>query len=236
MAKKIMVKGPIIDDSHQRFYDWFGISATSPGKISDGLTEANGDDIEIEINSGGGSVFAASDIYTALRSYKGNVEVKITGLAASAASVIAMGGNKILMSPSSSIMIHNSSTNLGSGDKNDATRAMNMLSTIDKSIANIYIERTGITQNDILDMMSNETWLDIQSAKEMGFVDGSIFDEVTNAKNSFTNEDGTIPDAVINKLRDEFMVDGNLVLPKKNVTNEVKITQFRQKLLKKYRG
>ena len=96
----ISVKGPIIDSDDQWIYDWFGIEATSPKKVIDLINQAkNNEDLEIEINSGGGSVFAGSEIYTALKSYNGKVITKIVGLAASAASVIAMGGDIVLITP-----------------------------------------------------------------------------------------------------------------------------------------
>lgn len=99
--KKVSVKGAIISNDDQWIYDWFEIEATSPKSIGNAIQEANGDEVEVEINSGGGDVFAGSEIYTALKAYSGNVTTKIVGLAASAASVIAMAGNKVLMSPTS---------------------------------------------------------------------------------------------------------------------------------------
>lgn len=107
--KVIDVKGEIINSRNQWIYDWLGIEATSPKKISDALREAGGEDVEIHINSPGGDVFAGSEIYTALRAYSGKVKIKIVGIAASAASVIAQAG-KSEISPTGMFMIHNVKT------------------------------------------------------------------------------------------------------------------------------
>ena len=104
---KINIKGPIVRDNEAWIYDYFEMESTSPKKIQSELDKANGQSIDVDINSGGGSVFAGSEIYTAIKSYKGDVTVRIVGLAASAASVIAMAGKKVMMSPTAQLMIHN---------------------------------------------------------------------------------------------------------------------------------
>ena len=101
----IDVKGDIVDDMTGQMYDWFGMNYTSPSLVSQALNQSD-DDIVVNINSGGGDVFAASEIYTALRNSAGKVVVNIQGLAASAASVIAMAGDTVNMSPTAQIMIH----------------------------------------------------------------------------------------------------------------------------------
>jgi ATP-dependent protease ClpP protease subunit len=103
---KIEVKGAIVSNEDKWIYDWFGIEAVSPKDINKALNEANGQDIEVDINSGGGDIFAGSEIYTSLRSYKGSILINIVGLAASAASVIAMAG-KSQITPTGIFMIHN---------------------------------------------------------------------------------------------------------------------------------
>ena len=89
---KISIRGPIVSSNQHRFYQWYGMEATSPKSVADALAKGNGERAEVEINSGGGEIFAASEIYTALRNYAGGVLVRIVGLAASAASIIAMAG------------------------------------------------------------------------------------------------------------------------------------------------
>ena len=199
MDKKINVKGPIVSNSDAWIYEWFGIEATSPQKVNDALEKANGEDIEVEINSGGGSVFAGSEIYTALKSYKGNVIVKIVGLAASAASVIAMAGNKVMMSPTAQIMIHNVSSR-AEGDYRDMEHTAEVLRNANNTIANAYRLKTGKTQEELLKLMDNETWMTAQKAKELGFIDEIMFDEEQQliANHGYS---GLLPPEVINKIR-----------------------------------
>lgn len=198
MSKKINIKGPIIPSSYQRVYDWFGIEATSPKRVNDLLDEANGDDLEVEINSGGGSVFSASEIYTALKSYKGNVSVTIVGIAASAASVIAMAGKKIKMSPTAQIMIHNSST-YAEGDYREMEHTAEVLKTINETIANAYRIKTGKTQEELLALMDKETWLSANKALEYNFIDEILFQESNQYVANLSNSE-LLPPEVVNKV------------------------------------
>lgn len=199
MAKKINIKGPIVSNSDAWIYKWFGIEVTSPGMVGKVLEEANGEDIEVEINSGGGSVFAGSEIYTTLKSYKGNVIVKIVGLAASAASVIAMAGNKVMMSPTAQIMIHNVSSR-AEGDYRDMEHTADVLKNADNTIANAYRIKTGKTQEELLALMDDETWMTADKAKELGFVDEIMFENDSQLVAS-TDYSGMLPPEVINKIR-----------------------------------
>jgi ATP-dependent protease ClpP protease subunit len=173
------------------------MDATSPKDIDTALTDANGDDLEIEINSGGGSVFVGSEIYTALKDYKGKKIVKVVGLAASAASVIAMAGDVIKISPTAQIMIHNAS-NYAEGDYRDMEHQADILKGINKSISNAYILKTGMKQEDLLSLMDQETWLNAQKAKELGFADEIMFDEGNQLVASTTTV--MLPPEVINKM------------------------------------
>jgi len=199
VAKKINIKGPIVGNSEVWIYEWFGIEATSPQKVNDALEKANGEDIEVEINSGGGSVFAGSEIYTALKSYPGNVTVKIVGLAVSAASVIAMAGNKVMMSPTAQIMIHNVSSR-AEGDYRDMEHTADVLKNADNTIANAYRIKTGKTQEELLALMDKETWMTADKAKELGFVDEIMFENDSQLVAS-TDYSGMLPPEVINKIR-----------------------------------
>ncbi|PHD55763.1 head maturation protease, ClpP-related, partial [Bacillus toyonensis] len=118
--------------------DWFEMDATSPGKITKELDHANGEDLIVSINSPGGYVDEGSEIYTALKNYHGHVEVQIVGLAASAASIIAMAGDKVRISPTAQIMIHNASM-LRGGDHRDMEKAAEMLKTTDHTLVNAYV-------------------------------------------------------------------------------------------------
>jgi ATP-dependent Clp endopeptidase proteolytic subunit ClpP len=210
MPKKINIKGPIIPSSYQRVYDWFGIEATSPKRINELIDEADGDDLEVEINSGGGSVFAGSEIYTALKSYKGNVTVKIVGLAASAASVIAMAGKKIMMSPTGQLMIHNSST-WTEGDYREMQHTAEVLKTINETIANAYRLKTGKTKEELLELMDNETWMSANKALELNFIDEIMFED-SNQYVANLNNSELLPPEVINKVLN--------IIAKENTSNE----------------
>lgn len=197
--KKVNIKGPIISNSDAWIYEWFEIEATSPNSVNKVLSEANGEEIEVEINSGGGSVFAGSEIYTALKSYNGNVVVKIVGLAASAASVIAMAGKRIIMSPTAQMMIHNVSS-YTEGDYRDMEHTVEVLKSANNTIANAYRIKTGKAQEELLSLMDSETWMTAEKAKELGFIDEIMFENDIQLVAS-TDYSGMLPVEVINKMR-----------------------------------
>ena len=127
-------------------------------------------DITVWINSPGGDCVAAAQIYNMLMDYKGNVTVKIDGIAASAASVIAMAGNKVLMSPVSMLMIHNPMT-VAMGNTAEMQKAIEMLSEVKESIMNAYEIKTGMSRAKISHLMDAETWMNANKAVELGFAD-----------------------------------------------------------------
>ncbi|PCF33154.1 peptidase [Staphylococcus delphini] len=172
---KINVKGAIVPNDDKWLYEIFGMDHTAPKDIIDALPET-GEDIEVLINSGGGDVFSGSEIYTALKDYSGNVNVKVVGVAASAASIIAMAGDRIEMSPTAQMMIHNASTTVY-GDNRNMGSAAKMLSSTDKGIANAYIKKTGKSEDEILNLMNDETWMNAQEAVELGFADAKMFED-----------------------------------------------------------
>lgn len=172
--KTIDVRGVIIPNEYQDVYDWLGMDGTSPRKVSQLLTD--GEDVLVNINSVGGDVWSGSEIYTMLKSHKGKVEINITGLAASAASVIAMAGDVVKMSPTAQFMAHNASTH-AIGNKNDIKSTLNQLEEADKSILNAYKAKTGLSDEELAKMMDDTTWLSAESALERGFVDEIMFVE-----------------------------------------------------------
>lgn len=182
-------------------YDWFGIEAVSPSDVIKALNEANGQDIEIDINSGGGDIFAGSEIYTAIRSYKGNKLINIVGLAASAASVIAMAA-KSQITPTGMFMIHNVSSG-SQGDYRDMQHSAEVLITANQSIANAYKEKTGLSDKELLALMDNETWMSAEDAVKNKFVDGVMFSQkYSNQKKlAFYNSTQVIPPDTIEKIR-----------------------------------
>lgn len=211
---KISVKGPIIDSDDQWIYDWFEVEATSPKKVINLINQAkNNEDLEVEINSGGGSVFAGSEIYTALKSYSGKVITKVVGLAASAASVVTMAGDVILISPTGQIMIHNASGGFG-GDYRDMEKGAEILKNVNATISNAYRIKTGLSNEELLEMMNKETWLTPQQALEKKFVDEIMFTNDVKLVASFNN--GMLPQEVINKMKMELI---NREVPKEPENN-----------------
>ena len=129
--------------------------------------------ITVYINSPGGDCVAAAQIYTMLMDYPHDVIVRIDGIAASAASVIAMAGTKVLMSPVSMMMIHNPAT-VAMGDHTDMEKAIAMLDSVKESIINAYEIKTGLSRKELSAMMDSETWMDANKAVELGFADGIL--------------------------------------------------------------
>ena len=198
---KINIKGTIISNDQQWIYDYFEIEATSPIKVNKILDSIVGkEDLEIEINSSGGDIFAGSEIYTAIRGYnKGNKKANIVGSAFSAGSVIAMAC-ECYMSPTAMMMIHKVSSGLN-GNSNDMDKMSKILKTADQTVANAYISKSGMNMKDALKMMNGETWLTAQQAKDKGLIDGIMFEsENVQLKNSFGN---IIPNEIINKMQND---------------------------------
>ena len=156
------LSGTIAEDS------WFDDDVT-PQLFKDELNSGTGD-ITVWINSPGGDCVAAAQIYNMLSNYKGKVTVKIDGIAASAASVIAMAGDTVLVSPVSMLMIHNPAT-IAWGDHAEMQKAMDMLSEVKESIINAYVLKTGLSRPKLSHLMDAETWMDANKAVELGFAD-----------------------------------------------------------------
>ncbi len=129
----IRINGVIIDNGDKWIYDWFGIDATSPKDVIAALDDAKGKNVDVEISSSGGSVWAGSDIYSALKSHKGKVTTIVTSVAASAASIIAMAGDIVKIAPTAQIMIHNVS-NVATGDYRDMAHMSEVLENYNKNV------------------------------------------------------------------------------------------------------
>ncbi|NFQ02083.1 Clp protease ClpP [Clostridium sporogenes] len=153
---------------------WWGDEVT-PKMFKDELLAGTGD-ITVWINSPGGDVFAAAQIYNMLMEYTGKVNVKIDGLAASAASVIAMAGGDVYMSPVSMLMIHNPST-IAIGDSEEMLRAKALLDEVKESIINAYELKTGLSRTKLSHLMDAESWMNANKAIELGFADKIMFME-----------------------------------------------------------
>ena len=174
----------------------------TPKQFKSELMSGSGD-ITLWINSPGGDVFAASQIYNMLMDYKGNVTVKIDGLAASAASVIAMAGTRVLMSPVSQIMIHNPMT-VAIGNAEEMSKAIDMLSEIKESIINAYELKTNLPRDEISKMMDSETWMNARKAVELGFADEIMYTEKDQNSEKISNSYIFSRMAVTNKLIDKL--------------------------------
>jgi ATP-dependent Clp protease, protease subunit len=203
MKHKVNIKGAIISNNEEWVYELFGVEATSPRMVEEALKEAGGQDVIVSINSGGGSVFDGSEIYTSLRSYEGNVESQIVGLAASAASFIALAGDKVVISPTGQMMIHNAAT-VAWGDYHEMNRASDMLKGVNETIANAYKMKSGVEEGELLALMDKETWITPQMALEYKLVDEIMFEnkEIKLAASAVTN---VIPQKVIEGVRNGLL-------------------------------
>ena len=167
-GRTLYLEGAISDET------WWGDEVT-PAAFKAELSAGSGD-ITVWINSPGGDVFAASEIYTALKEYSGQVTVKVSALAASAASVVAMAGDTVLMSPVAYMVIHNPAT-IAIGDSEEMRRAIAMLDEIKEGIVNAYEAKSGLPRAEISRLMDIESCLNAKKAVELGFADGILYGE-----------------------------------------------------------
>lgn len=163
----LLLDGEISDET------WWGDEVT-PQIFRSELNAAEGD-IDLWINSPGGDCYAAAQIYNMLMEYKGNVAVKIDGIAASAASVVAMAGSTVEISPLGMLMIHNPMT-VSIGDTHEMERTITFLSEIKESIINAYELKTGLSRAKISRLMDAETWMNAKKAVELGFADSVLYE------------------------------------------------------------
>lgn len=207
---RIEIKGAIVPNSDAWIYDWFGEDYTCPKNVASKITEADGEVLDVDINSGGGDVFAGSEIYSALRAYQGEVNIHVVGLAASAASVIAMAG-KSDISPTAQLMVHNVSTYCG-GNYHDMDKASDMLKQANRAIAAAYVAKAGMSEEEALELMDCESWLTAQDA-----VDYGLIDSIAESQNQTTESNtrmaasfgGMLPASVIEKMnaKRETLID-----------------------------
>ena len=192
-SRTLYLNGTIAEES------WFDDDVT-PKAFKDELCAGTGD-VVLWINSPGGDCIAASQIYTMLMDYKGQVTVKIDGMAASAASVIAMAGTEVLMSPTAMFMIHNPLT-IAIGDSEEMQRAGAMLDEVKESIINAYEIKTGLSRSKLAHLMDAETWMNANKAMELGFADGMLTDEKKHTADdlSFAFSRRAVTNSLLNKL------------------------------------
>ena len=198
----LFLNGTIAEES------WFDDEVT-PALFKEELNSGEGD-ITVWINSPGGDCVAAAQIYNMLMNYKGNVTVTIDGIAASAASVIAMAGNKVIVSPVSMIMIHNPAT-IAFGDTNEMQKAIAMLDEVKESIINAYEIKTGLSRAKLSHLMDAETWMDANSAIELGFADeimqrNTQEDDIEVPKVSMTFSRASVTNSLIEKVAEKCRI------------------------------
>lgn len=189
--RTLYLKGTIAEET------WWGDEVT-PEAFKKELQNGKGD-LTVWINSPGGDVFAASEIYTMLKEYDGKITVKIDGLAASAASVVAMAGDEVLMSPVSYMVIHNPLT-VAIGDSAEMQKATRMLDEIKEGIINAYESKTGISRKDISELMDLESCFNAKKAVELGFADGVLYDDNESEQNPVMFSRTLVTNSILNKL------------------------------------
>lgn len=220
MERTLFLNGTIAEES------WFDDDVT-PQLFRDELNARSGD-ITVWINSPGGDCVAAAQIYNMLMNYKGNVTIKIDGIAASAASVIAMAGTKVIMSPVSMMMIHNPAT-VAFGDSADMQKAIAMLDEVKESIINAYEIKTGLSRAKLSHLMDAETWMDANSAIEMGFADEimqrNVSDSIEVPKVSMVFSQAAVTNSLMDKLSAKCRIQ-----PKSEPTNKVSADSLMERL------
>ena len=195
IERVLTINGTIAEES------WYDDDVT-PALFKDELNSGSGD-ITVWINSPGGDCIAAAQIFNMLQAYDGKVTVKIDGIAASAASVIAMAGDTVYMSPVSMMMIHNPAT-IAFGDHTEMQKAMDMLEQVKESIINAYVLKTGQSRAKLSHLMDSETWMDANKAVELGFADEILTrtkaEDDANPQVSMLFSRKAVDNALINKV------------------------------------
>ena len=222
--RTLYLNGTIAEES------WFDDDVT-PQLFKEELNSGSGD-ITVWINSPGGDCVAAAQIYNMLIDYKGDVTVKIDGIAASAASVIAMAGTKVLMSPVSMMMIHNPMT-IAMGDKAEMEKAIEMLSEVKESIMNAYEIKTGLSRAKISHLMDAETWMNANKAMELGFIDDVLSREEVSDDDSqpavpVMFSETAVMNSLMGKIAEKCRINARPAQPDKSQGRSV--TELREQL------
>lgn len=228
----LYLEGYIAEDS------WFDDDITPKQFKSDLYGNGLSDDIIVKIHSPGGDCFAAAQIYNMLKEYPGKVSVHVDGLAASAASVIAMAGDEVCVSPLSVIMIHNPAM-LVAGEVADLQVGINLLSEVKESIINAYQSKTGLSRAKIAHMMDAETWMSAHKAIELKFADKILYEEekVEDESGGFIFDKLTVTNTLLHKLpnirnkRQQAVANFGKETHQKQVTeNQIPVNQLQRRL------
>lgn len=214
---RIDIRGAIVPDGEQWIYDWYGIPAVSPKRIMQQIDRAINNqekELVVNINSPGGSVYAASEIWTHIKKYPGNSVSEISGVCASAASIIALASKKVVIAPVGALMIHNASV-IAEGDYREMESMKQLLIQTNDAIMQTYKEKTKKSEEELKQMMDAETWMNAQQAMENGFVDEIMFAEemkIVASAQTDMGANGLLPKAVIDKMFNLRATDPNIVV------------------------
>lgn len=240
--KKINIKGDIISNDYAWIYDWMEWDYTSPRQIENALNDANGDEVVFLINSGGGSVFDGYEIFNLIKAYTGKTTAQIVGIAASAASFIAMAADKVQASALSQIMIHRAANGNRGNAPSHHTNA-NFLEQVDSTIVKAYTMKNGKTDDEMLELMNQTKWFTAEEALEDGIVDEIINNEASKPKiyNAIENKQeiidklmelGSIEDvkkALLNKNLGSTVVNSALANTKKEEETHMTLNELKEK-------
>mgnify|MGYP003644816380 CR=1 FL=1 len=180
-------------------YDEIGVHGVTAKSFLEDLKGLKGKDITVHINSTGGDVFQGQAIYTALKNYSGKVTVKIEGLAASMATIIALAADKVEMTSNSLFMIHSPMSNVF-GNKAQMRKQINALEKVETTMLSVYKAKTNISENEIEQMMARETWLSAHEALELGFIDEVLGAVKVVAIYDLSGYQNKTPEQILNTL------------------------------------
>lgn len=192
---KLNIIGDIIPNDDKWVYDWLDYDGTCPRDVHNAIEKANGEPLDVYINSGGGDVFSGSEIYEILRDYSGEVTIHVI-YAASAASVV-MCSRKSVITPAGMVMVHNVSST-ARGDYHAMDKSSEILQKANKAIAAAYTAKSGKPEAEVLEMMDKETWLTGQEAVDAGLVDAISEGRLV------ASGPGTLPPEVIERIKNEI--------------------------------
>lgn len=214
---RIDIRGAIVSDGEQWIYDWFDVPAVSPKRIMQQIDRAISNrekELIVNINSHGGSVYAASEIWSHIKKFPGDSVAEITGVCASAASIPALATKRTIIAPVGALMIHNASV-VAEGDYREMEAMKQLLLQTNEAIMQTYKEKTKKSEEELKQMMDTETWMNAQQAVEHGFVDEIMFAKdigVVASTNTDVSANGFLPKEVIDKMHNLRATDPNLLV------------------------
>lgn len=214
---RIDIRGAIVSDGEQWIYDWFGVPAVSPKRIMQQIDRAISNrekELIVNINSHGGSVYAASEIWSHIKKFPGDSVAEITGVCASAASIPALATKRTIIAPVGALMIHNASV-VAEGDYREMEAMKQLLLQTNEAIMQTYKEKTKKSEEELKQMMDAETWMNAQQAAEHGFVDEIMFAKdigIVASANADVSANGFLPKEVIDKMHNLRATDPNLLV------------------------